>query len=112
MELKVETIGRIQYAASGEPRYQTPLLKNKAEPRRLGRTQLSDKLINKLKVSTDQYNKMTAEADRLKKIKDDEAKSLKKIKDDEAKKIEVGKKKRAAQLPLLSQVFPMLRTSV
>ena len=65
---------------------------------------------------------MTAEADRLeaallkkikddeakslKKIKDDEAKILKKIKDDEAKNIEVGKKKRAAQLPLLSQVFP------
>ena len=43
---------------------------------------------------------MTAEAARL------EAARLKKIKDDEAKKIEVGKKKRAAQLPLLSQVFP------
>ena len=110
-ELKVKTIGRIQYVAHGEPHYQTPSLQNKAKPCRLGRTQLSDELINKLKVSTDQYNKMTAEAarleaDLLKKIKDDEAKSLKKIKDDEAKNIEVGKKKRAAQLPLLSQVFP------
>ena len=122
MELKVETIGRIQYVAHGEPRYQTPSLQNKAKPRRLVRTQLSDELIKKLKLLTDQYNKMTAEAARLeaallkkikdneakslKKIKDDEAKSLKKIKDDEAKNIEVGKKKRADQLPLLSQVFP------
>ena len=84
MELEVETIGRIQYVAHGEPHYQTPSLQNKTKPRRIGRTQLSDKLINKVKVSTDQYNKMTAEAARLeeallKKIKDDEAKSLKNI---------------------------------
>ena len=100
MELKVETIGSIQYVAHGEPHYQTPSLQNKSKPRRLGRTQLSDKLINKLIVSTDKYNKMTAETDRL------EAARLKNIKDDEAKNIEVGEKKRAAQLPLLSQVFP------
>ena len=111
MELKVETIGSIQYVAHGEPHYQTPSLQNKAKPRRLGRTQLSDELINKLIVSTDKYNKMTAETDpleaaRLKNIKDDEAKSLKKIKYEEVKKIEVGKKNRADQLPLLSQVLP------
>ena len=49
MELKVETIGRIQYVSHGEPHYQTPSLQNKAKPRPLGRTQLSDELINKLK---------------------------------------------------------------
>ena len=44
MELKVETIGRIQYVAHGEPHYQTPSLQNKEKPRRLGCTQLSEKL--------------------------------------------------------------------
>ena len=117
MELKVETIGRIQYVAHGEPHYQTPPLQNKAKTRRLGRTQLSEKFINKLKLSTEQYNKITAEAARLeaarlKKIKDDKAKSLKKIRDDEAKNIEVEKKKRAAHLPLYHKFYPMLRKSV
>ena len=73
MELKVETIGRIQYVAHGEPHYQTPSLQNKAKPRCIGSTQLSDELINKLKVLTNKYNKMTAEAARL------EAALLKKI---------------------------------
>ena len=48
MELEVETIGRIQYVAHGEPHYQTPSLQNKARPRCLCRIQLSDELINKI----------------------------------------------------------------
>ena len=92
MELKVETIGRIQYVAHGDPHYKTPSLQNKAKPRCLSLTKISDEIINKVKVSTDQYNKMTAEAARLeeallKNIKDDEAKSLKNMKYDEAKSL-------------------------